>query len=86
MPPTDPPPYCISTVQWLTAETNPIFLKLLRLSDLLHSIWLSAHKKNSFDFRNLGREDTLKRWKERWLGKGLSPDEIANLLREISEN
>ncbi|GFT20942.1 hypothetical protein TNCV_3130941 [Trichonephila clavipes] len=66
-----------------TAETNLFFLKLWCLSVLLRSIWLFAHKKKSFRFSNSVPSRHPETMAHR---KGLSTDEIANLIRDISEN
>ncbi|GFX06352.1 hypothetical protein TNCV_2938801 [Trichonephila clavipes] len=62
---------------------EPVLLKSLCLSVSLHNICLSAHKKQHSIFKLCTKERHRETMSRR---KGLSPDEIANLLRELSEN
>ncbi|GFV04459.1 hypothetical protein TNCV_920791 [Trichonephila clavipes] len=60
-----------------------VILKSLCLSVSLHNICLFAHKNNFIRFSNLVQSRQPETMTRR---KGLSPDEISNLLLEFSEN
>ncbi|GFV11098.1 uncharacterized protein TNCV_2718421 [Trichonephila clavipes] len=68
---------------WVNSRNEPIFLRILRLSVSIHSIWLHAHKKELIRFSNFVQNRYPEMMARR---KYLSPDEIPNLLRKISEN
>ncbi|GFV26196.1 uncharacterized protein TNCV_3149961 [Trichonephila clavipes] len=71
----------VSMCYWVNSGNESTFVKLLCLSVSLNSIWLSAKKiiRLSNLVQNRHPETMAPR-------KGISPDEIAYSLREISEN